>query len=39
VWDVNEPIRELIRSRRAVDRRRLADPAIEIANVATVPAP
>jgi 3-phenylpropionate/trans-cinnamate dioxygenase ferredoxin reductase component len=30
VWDVNEPIRELIRSRRAVDRHKLADPAVPL---------
>ena len=28
VWDVSDPIRELIRSRRPVDRRELADPDV-----------
>ena len=32
IWDVNEPIRELIRSRRAVDRSVLADPGVPIAD-------
>ena len=30
VWDVSDPIRELIRSRRAVDDRRLADPDVPL---------
>jgi 3-phenylpropionate/trans-cinnamate dioxygenase ferredoxin reductase component len=30
VWDVNEPIRRLIRERVAVDDRRLADPDVPI---------
>ena len=30
VWDVNEPIRELIRSRHTVDRRMLADPDVPL---------
>jgi 3-phenylpropionate/trans-cinnamate dioxygenase ferredoxin reductase subunit len=33
VWDVNEAVQQLIRSGRAVDRDRLADPAIELAAV------
>jgi 3-phenylpropionate/trans-cinnamate dioxygenase ferredoxin reductase component len=34
VWDVSDPIRELIRSRRRLDRRELADPAISLAQLA-----
>src|SRR5215211_331974 len=34
VWDAGEPIRELIRSRRAVDLRDLADPAVVLSELA-----
>lgn len=34
VWDVNDPIRELIRSRRAVSREALEDPGVELAELA-----
>jgi 3-phenylpropionate/trans-cinnamate dioxygenase ferredoxin reductase component len=34
VWDVSDPIRELIRSRRRLNRRELADPAISLAQLA-----
>jgi 3-phenylpropionate/trans-cinnamate dioxygenase ferredoxin reductase subunit len=34
VWDVSDPIRELIRSREPVDRDRLADPDVPIADLA-----
>lgn len=30
VWDVNEQVQELIRSRRTIDEERLQDPAIEL---------
>jgi len=33
VWDVNEDIQALIRTRRAIDRRRLADPDIAVQDV------
>jgi 3-phenylpropionate/trans-cinnamate dioxygenase ferredoxin reductase component len=33
VWDVSDPIRELIRSRRALDRRALADPDVPLAEL------
>ena len=33
VWDVNEHIQELIRARRSVDRRRLADPGTPLEDV------
>jgi 3-phenylpropionate/trans-cinnamate dioxygenase ferredoxin reductase subunit len=33
IWDVNEPIQALIRARRPVDRRRLADPDIPLEEV------
>jgi 3-phenylpropionate/trans-cinnamate dioxygenase ferredoxin reductase subunit len=34
VWDVSDPIRELIRSRERIDRGRLADPDVPIADLA-----
>jgi 3-phenylpropionate/trans-cinnamate dioxygenase ferredoxin reductase component len=36
VWDVTEPIRDLIRSRRLVDRAALADPAVPLAELRRV---
>jgi 3-phenylpropionate/trans-cinnamate dioxygenase ferredoxin reductase component len=33
VWDASEPIRELIRSRRALDPRDLVDPAVPLAQL------
>jgi 3-phenylpropionate/trans-cinnamate dioxygenase ferredoxin reductase subunit len=33
VWDASDPIRELIRSRRALDPRDLADPAVPLAEL------
>ena len=33
VWDVNEDIQELVRSRRAVDRARLTDPDVPLGEV------
>jgi len=33
VWDQTEPVQELIRSRRAVDRERLADPDVALAEL------
>ncbi|MFF3108456.1 NAD(P)/FAD-dependent oxidoreductase [Kitasatospora sp. NPDC057904] len=33
VWDVTDPIRELVRSRRVVDPARLADPAVPLGEV------
>ncbi|MDI2098765.1 NAD(P)/FAD-dependent oxidoreductase [Ruicaihuangia caeni] len=33
VWDVNEQVQELIRSARAVDRTRLQDPSVALADV------
>ena len=33
VWDVTDPIKALIRSRRQIDRDRLADPAISLDSV------
>jgi 3-phenylpropionate/trans-cinnamate dioxygenase ferredoxin reductase subunit len=33
VWDVSEPIRELIRSRRRLDARELADPDVSLAQL------
>jgi 3-phenylpropionate/trans-cinnamate dioxygenase ferredoxin reductase component len=33
VWDASEPIRELIRSRRALDPRDLADPAVALSEL------
>ena len=38
VWDVNDAIRELIRSRRTIDRRMLADPDIPLEEVAVTDA-
>jgi 3-phenylpropionate/trans-cinnamate dioxygenase ferredoxin reductase subunit len=38
VWDVHDPIRELIRSRQPVDRERLIDPDVPVAAVAGTPA-
>jgi 3-phenylpropionate/trans-cinnamate dioxygenase ferredoxin reductase subunit len=35
VWDVSDPIQELVRSRAAVDRARLADPDVPIAEVSS----
>jgi 3-phenylpropionate/trans-cinnamate dioxygenase ferredoxin reductase subunit len=35
VWDVSDPIQELVRSRATVDRARLADPDVPIAEVAS----
>jgi 3-phenylpropionate/trans-cinnamate dioxygenase ferredoxin reductase subunit len=34
VWDVSDPIRELIRSRRRLDRRELADPEVSLSQLA-----
>jgi 3-phenylpropionate/trans-cinnamate dioxygenase ferredoxin reductase subunit len=34
VWDLTEPVQELIRSRRAVDPERLADPDVPLTEVA-----
>ncbi|MCU7825592.1 NAD(P)/FAD-dependent oxidoreductase [Kitasatospora sp. DSM 101779] len=34
VWDVTDPIRELVRSGRAVDEARLADPDVPLADLA-----
>jgi 3-phenylpropionate/trans-cinnamate dioxygenase ferredoxin reductase subunit len=33
VWDVSDPIRELIRSRRRLDRRELADPGVSLSDL------
>ena len=33
VWDVSDPIRELIRSRRPLDRRDLADPDVPLSQI------
>jgi 3-phenylpropionate/trans-cinnamate dioxygenase ferredoxin reductase component len=33
VWDVNEQIRDLIRSRRVVDAGRLTDPELPLAEL------
>ena len=33
VWDASEPIRELIRSRRALDPRDLVDPAVPLSEL------
>jgi hypothetical protein len=33
VWDVSDPLRELIRSRRAVDSRDLADPELPLSQL------
>ena len=38
VWDVSDPIQELIRSGATVDRARLADPDVPIEEVASSPA-
>jgi 3-phenylpropionate/trans-cinnamate dioxygenase ferredoxin reductase subunit len=38
VWDVSDPIQELVHSRSTVDRARLADPDVPIAEVASSPA-
>jgi 3-phenylpropionate/trans-cinnamate dioxygenase ferredoxin reductase subunit len=35
VWDVGEPIRELIRGGSVVDERRLADPEVPLGDLAT----
>jgi 3-phenylpropionate/trans-cinnamate dioxygenase ferredoxin reductase subunit len=35
VWDVNEHIQTLARAGRAIDRRRLADPAVPLEDVLT----
>jgi 3-phenylpropionate/trans-cinnamate dioxygenase ferredoxin reductase component len=35
VWDVSDPIQELVRSRATVDRARLADPDVPVAEVAS----
>ena len=37
VWDVNDPHRELIRSRREVDPKVLADPDTPIEQIAEAP--
>ena len=39
IWDVSEPIRELIRSRRPVDREHLVDPDVPLAEVAEAGGP
>ena len=33
IWDVSDPIQELIRAGKPVDRDRLADPDVELAEV------
>ncbi|MFJ9844360.1 hypothetical protein ACIRYZ_28675 [Kitasatospora sp. NPDC101155] len=33
VWDVTDPIRELVRSERVVDADRLADPGVPLGEV------
>jgi hypothetical protein len=33
VWDVSDPIRELIRRRRPVDRRALVDPDVPLSQL------
>jgi 3-phenylpropionate/trans-cinnamate dioxygenase ferredoxin reductase subunit len=38
VWDVSDPIQELVHSRATVDRARLADPAVPVAEVSSSPA-
>jgi 3-phenylpropionate/trans-cinnamate dioxygenase ferredoxin reductase component len=38
VWDVSDPIQELVRSRATVDRARLADADVPIAEVSSSPA-
>jgi 3-phenylpropionate/trans-cinnamate dioxygenase ferredoxin reductase subunit len=38
VWDVSDSIRDLIRAREPVDRARLSDPDVAIAEVAATPA-
>jgi 3-phenylpropionate/trans-cinnamate dioxygenase ferredoxin reductase component len=38
VWDVSDPIQELVHSRATVDRARLADPDVPIAEVSSSPA-
>jgi hypothetical protein len=38
VWDVSEPIQELVHARATVDRKRLADPDVPIPEVASSPA-
>jgi 3-phenylpropionate/trans-cinnamate dioxygenase ferredoxin reductase subunit len=38
VWDVNDPIQELIRSGATVDRARLADPDVPVEEVSSSPA-
>jgi len=35
VWDVSDPIQELVRSRATVDRGRLADPGVPVDEVAS----
>jgi 3-phenylpropionate/trans-cinnamate dioxygenase ferredoxin reductase subunit len=35
VWDVSDPLQELVRSRATVDRARLADPDVPVAEVAS----
>ena len=35
VWDVSDPIQDLVHSGASVDRARLADPDVPIAEVAT----
>ena len=36
IWDVNDAIQDLIRSRQAVDPARLADPAVPLDEVAAM---
>jgi 3-phenylpropionate/trans-cinnamate dioxygenase ferredoxin reductase subunit len=38
VWDVSEPIQELVHARATVDRKRLADPDVPIPEAASSPA-
>ncbi len=38
VWDVNETIQELIRSRRQIDPKRLADPDVALTELGAAPA-
>ena len=38
VWDVSDPIQELVHSRANVDRKRLADPDVPIQDTASSPA-
>jgi 3-phenylpropionate/trans-cinnamate dioxygenase ferredoxin reductase subunit len=33
VWDVTDPIKDLVRSGRGVDTARLADPSVELADL------